>query len=103
MKGYKPIHLACKIGSKQILSQILLSIFENCNNFQLSEKTCQNEDPLDLILNNFDTQNQRDYVSEPNQLFQCVKLLIGAGHAIKAGHTNKLKQMMKQDYPHQLL
>lgn len=63
MKGYKPIHLACKIGSKQILSLILLSIFENCNNFQLSEKTSKNEDPLDLILNNFDTQHKRDYAA----------------------------------------
>lgn len=53
MKGYKPIHLACKIGDKQILSYILLSIFENCSNFQLNEKTILGEDPLDLILTNF--------------------------------------------------
>jgi len=91
MKGYKPIHLACKVGSKQILSLIMLSIFENCNNFQLNEKTNENEDPLDLILSNFEDKNE---ATQPNELFECVKLLIGAGHAIRQVHTNRLKQLL---------
>lgn len=74
----------------------MLSIFENCNNFQLNEKTNQNEDPLDLILGNFEGKRAHN---ASNELFECVKLLIGAGHAIKLGHTNRLKQLLKAEQP----
>ena len=32
-KGYRPIHMACQVGSKNILSFVLLSIFENISNY----------------------------------------------------------------------
>ena len=92
--GYRPLHLACQIGSKEILSLIIISLLENISNFQLNEKTERGEDPLDLIIDNCMAQNEEIVDDRNNQeIFECIKLLIGTGHMIKQRHINKLKKL----------
>jgi|TARA_B110000285_G_C14792829_1_gene453822 hypothetical protein len=57
---------------------------ENISNFQLNEKTEKGEDPLDLIIDNCMAQNEEIVDDRNNQeIFECIKLLIGTGHMIK--------------------
>lgn len=81
------------------MSFVLLSIFENISNYQLNEKTHQNEDPLDLIINHFDLQfeeQHRDLI----EIQECVKLLVGTGHTIRQKHINRAKKLIEEAGDH---
>jgi len=82
--------MACKIATKPILNHIILALFESCNRFMLNEKTPEQHDPLDLII---DRCNELSLGPDPVKLIKeallCVKLLIGFGHPLKERHIDR--------------
>lgn len=89
--GSMPLHLACEQGNKQILSNVLLSIFENATNFRITAKNAFEQDPLEILINALKAKD------DDKEVFGCIRLLVGTGHGIRERHLDLLK--MYSDNP----